>query len=52
VRAIFALGRRHPSGLDAFLHDHYGVSHPEELSLSDASRVIDALKHEPSERTG
>jgi hypothetical protein len=52
VRAIFALGRRHPTGLDAFLHDHYGVSHPEELSLSDASRVIDALKHEPSERTG
>jgi hypothetical protein len=52
VRAIFALGRHHPTDLDAFLHDHYGVSHPEELSLSDASRVIDALKHEPSERTG
>lgn len=52
VRAIFALGRRHPTGLDAFLRDHYGVSHPEELSLSDASHVIDSLKHESAERTG
>ena len=43
VRAIVAIARRQRADLDGLLCDH-GVARPEELSLADASRLIDQLK--------
>ncbi len=43
VRAIVAIARRQRADLDGLLCDH-GVTRPEELSLADASRMIDQLK--------
>jgi hypothetical protein len=44
VSAIRAIARRHDADLDGLLHDEYGVAQPEELTLAQASRVIDMLK--------
>jgi hypothetical protein len=44
VNAIRAIARRHEADLDGLLHDEYGVSRPEKLTLAQASRVIDLLK--------
>ena len=44
VNAIRAIARRHEADLDGLLHDEYGVARPEELTLAQASRVIDLLK--------
>jgi hypothetical protein len=43
VRAIISIARRHHADLDGLLCD-LGVTRPEELSLADASRLIDQLK--------
>jgi hypothetical protein len=43
VRAIVAIARRQNADLDGLLCDH-GVTRPEELSLADASKLIDRLK--------
>jgi hypothetical protein len=43
VRAIVAIARRQHADLDGLLCD-LGVTRPEELSLADASRLIDQLK--------
>jgi hypothetical protein len=43
VRAIVSIARRQHADLDGLLCDH-GVTRPEELSLADASRLIDQLK--------
>jgi hypothetical protein len=44
VRAIAALARRLSADLVDWLRVGYGVERPEELSLSEASRLIDELK--------
>jgi hypothetical protein len=44
VKAIRAIASRHEVDLDGLLHDEYGVTRPEELTLAQASRVIDLLK--------
>jgi hypothetical protein len=44
VRAIAALARRQGADLDGWLRSGYGVGRPEDLSLSEASRLIDELK--------
>jgi hypothetical protein len=44
LQAIRAIARRHEADLDGLLHDEYGVTKPEELTLAQASRVIDLLK--------
>jgi hypothetical protein len=44
VRAIAALARRQQLDLADWLRAGYGVERPEELSLSEASRLIDELK--------
>jgi hypothetical protein len=51
VRAIQSMARRHPGDFDAFLRESYGVSGPEELTLSEASRLIDELKQAVANRT-
>jgi hypothetical protein len=43
VRAILSIARRRHSDLDGLLDD-LGVARPEELSLAEASRLIDQLK--------
>ncbi len=43
VRAIITIARRQHADLDGLLCD-LGVTRPEELSLADASRLIDQLK--------
>ena len=43
VRAIVSIARRQRADLDGLLCDH-GVTRPEELSLADASKLIDQLK--------
>jgi hypothetical protein len=43
VRAILSIARRQNADLDGLLCD-LGVTHPEELSLAEASRLIDQLK--------
>jgi len=44
VKAIYAIGRAQHADLEGLLRDDYGVGRPEELSLAQASRFIDALK--------
>jgi hypothetical protein len=44
VRAIAALARRHGLDLSDWLRAGYGVDRAEDLSLSEASRLIDELK--------
>jgi hypothetical protein len=44
LQAIRAIARRHDADLDGLLHDEYGVTRPEELTLAQASRIIDLLK--------
>ena len=44
VKAIRAIARHHEADLDGLLHDEYGVTQPEELTLAQASRIIDLLK--------
>jgi hypothetical protein len=43
VRAIVAIARRHRADLEDLLRDGYGVGRPEDLSLADASTLIDRL---------
>jgi hypothetical protein len=44
VKAIRAIASRQEADLDGLLHDEYGVTQPEELTLAQASRIIDLLK--------
>jgi hypothetical protein len=44
VRALVALARRRGADLGAILHDDYGVGRPEDLTLAQASRLIDSFK--------
>jgi hypothetical protein len=44
VKAIQAIARRHEADLDGLLRDNYGVARPEELTVPQASRIIDLLK--------
>ena len=44
VRAIHAIASRERVDLTARLGEDFGVSHPEDLSISDASTLIDGLK--------
>ena len=43
VRAIHVIARRRELDLDQELQDRFSVTRPEELSLDEASRMIDAL---------
>ncbi len=44
VKAIYAIGRARHADLEGLLRDDYGVGRPEELSLAQASGLIDSLK--------
>jgi hypothetical protein len=44
IKAIHAIARAQHADLDGLLRDDYGVARPEELTLAQASRVIDLLK--------
>ena len=44
MRAVESLARRQRTDLTGLLRDDFGVDRPEDLSLSEASRLIDALK--------
>jgi hypothetical protein len=44
VRTIVAIARRRRVGLPGLLRDEFGVAGPEELSLPQASRLIDGLR--------
>jgi hypothetical protein len=44
VKAIRAIARRHEADLDGLLRDNYGAARPEQLTVPQASRVIDLLK--------
>jgi hypothetical protein len=44
VKAIYAIARAQRADLEGVLRDEYRVDHPEELTLSQASALIDQLK--------
>jgi hypothetical protein len=44
VGAILALARKSGADLDGLLRDDYAASRPEDLSLAQASQLIDQLK--------
>jgi hypothetical protein len=44
VKAVAALARRHGADLDGLLRDDFGVGRAEELTLPQASQLIDRLK--------
>jgi hypothetical protein len=52
LRAIGALARRLGVDLDAILAERHGVSRPDDLTLVEASRLIDELKRESADRAG
>ena len=44
VQAILTIARRLETDLEGLLRDDYGVERPEDLSLAEASTLIDTLK--------
>ena len=44
VRAIVSIARRQHADLVGVLRDDYDVARPEDLSLAEASKLIDQLK--------
>jgi hypothetical protein len=44
VKAILAIARQQHADLDRLLQQDYGVHHPEDLSIKQASELIDLLK--------
>jgi hypothetical protein len=44
VKAILAIARRQRADLEGLLRDDFGVGRPEDLSLAEASKLIDTLK--------
>jgi hypothetical protein len=44
LRTIIAIARRQRANLESLLRTEYGVASPEDLSLADASRLIDGLR--------
>jgi hypothetical protein len=44
VKAICAIARNQQVDLESLLREEYGVNHPKDLSLSQASALIDRLK--------
>ncbi|WP_406696357.1 hypothetical protein V5E97_35730 [Singulisphaera sp. Ch08] len=44
VKAIYAIARAQRADLEGLLRDEYAVDRPEDLSLADASKMIDQLK--------
>jgi hypothetical protein len=52
ARAIRAIAGRQRVNLDQLLTDRFGVGQPEDLSISDASSLIDELKGQPASNGG
>ena len=48
VRALGRLAARRGLDLDALAAERFGVDGPEELSVAEASRLIDELKRDPA----
>jgi len=44
VRAIHAIANRRSLNLDEELHNRFGVGRPQDLTLDEASQLIDAIK--------
>jgi hypothetical protein len=44
LRTIVAIARRQRANLESLLRTEFGVASPEELSLAEASRLIDGLR--------
>jgi hypothetical protein len=44
IKAIYGIARAQHADLEGLLQDAYGVQHPEDLSLAQASAFIDSLK--------
>lgn len=52
VRAIHAIANRQRIDLTAELRSRFNLDRPEDLSISEASELIDALKGQPSSNGG
>jgi len=52
VRAIHAIANRRRLDLTAELRDRFGVDRPDDLSVSQASEMIDSIKPQPSGNGG
>jgi hypothetical protein len=52
VKAIYAISKGQQIDLPSLLRQQYHVDRPEELSLKEASRLIDELKAEPVSNGG
>jgi hypothetical protein len=48
IKAIYAIARNQRVDLESLLREEYTLKRPEELSLSQASRLIDLLKTDVS----
>ena len=44
IKALYAIARRQHADLEGLLRDEYGVERPDDLTLSEASKLIDKLK--------
>ena len=51
VKAILAIARRQEVGLEGLLRQEFDAERPEELTLKQASRLIDLLKNGENNRT-
>ena len=49
VKAILAIARRHNTDLVGLLRDEYEIDRPEDLSIRQASELIDLLKNANAE---
>ncbi len=52
VRAIHAIANRHRVDLTNLLQDRFRVGRPDELSIRDASHMIDELRGQQTDRSG
>lgn len=52
VKAIYAIARDQRLDLAQFLHERYRIERPEDLSIKEASEVIDDLKRAESREGG
>ena len=51
MKAIYAIARRYRIGLPAFLHGRFHVARPDDLSIGEASELIDELKYSENSRS-
>jgi hypothetical protein len=52
IKAIFAIAREQQINVSQFLRERYHVGRPEDLSIKEASTIIDELKNAPAKNGG